>query len=55
MVYLMYPKHNYFLKHIDNKEQAAAWVDVYTEMRYNVFFSFVLGMIGYTLLIRFVN
>lgn len=55
LVYLMYPKSDYFLKHVENKEQAAAWVDVYTEMRYNVFFGFVLGMIGYSLLIRFVG
>ena len=55
LVYLMFPKSDYFLRHVKTPEQASAWVDVYVEMRYNIFFGFVLGMIGYCLLIRFIS
>ena len=51
-VYLLYPKSDYFLNRVKSEEQAAAWVDVYVEMRYNIFFGFVLGMIGYMLILR---
>lgn len=54
-VYLAYPKSDYFLRHVTTKEQSAAWVDVYVEMKYNMFFGFVLGMIGYMLLLRAMN
>ncbi len=49
--YMMIPKSDYFLNHIETKEQSAAWIDVYVEMKYNLLFGFVLGMLGYSILI----
>lgn len=54
LTYMLVPKSTYFLRHITNQEQAAAWADVYVEMKYNLFFGFVLGLIGYAILIRFI-
>jgi|MDTD01.1.fsa_nt_gb hypothetical protein len=54
IVYMMYPKSDYFLRHVTTKEQSSAWVDVYVEMKYNMFFGFILGMLGYLILMRLI-
>ena len=50
IIYLLYPKSDYMLNHINDQEQAKAWMALYNEMMKKYLIGFVLGLIGYGLL-----
>lgn len=44
--YTLYPKKDWMLNHVTNKEETKAWLQMYKEMQYNYHMGFVLGIIG---------
>ena len=40
------PKSTYMLDHIDNAEQARAWLGIYKEMKYRCHMGMVLGVVA---------
>lgn len=50
MVYSIHPKSDYMLNHIDNNEQAKAWLGIYNSMKNKWHMGMLLGLIGYFLL-----
>lgn len=50
MVYSIHPKSDYMLNHINNNEQAKAWLDIYNSMKNKWHMGMLLGLVGYFLL-----
>ncbi len=48
--YMIIPKNDYIIKHLNTNEQIEAWLDVYTEMKYRNYLGFILGIITYILI-----
>ena len=44
--YILSPKSNYMLNHINSPEQTKAWLTMYKEMQYNYHFGMVIGIIA---------
>ncbi len=44
--YILHPKSDWMLKHIQNKEEIRAWLQMYREMQYNYHLGLALGIIG---------
>jgi amino acid transporter len=44
--YILSPKSDYMLNHINSPEQTKAWLTMYREMQYNYHFGMVVGIIG---------
>lgn len=48
--YILHPKSDWMLNHINNPEQVKAWLIMYREMQFNYHSGLVLGIIGVALL-----
>ena len=48
--YILYPKSDYMVLHLDNEMQKLEWLKVYKYMQFYYHLSFVLGFIGISLL-----
>lgn len=44
--YILYPKQDWMLDHINSKEQVQAWLQMYKEMQKNYHMGFVFGIIA---------
>jgi len=44
--YILYPKSDWMLNHINSPEQVKAWLQMYREMSYNYHMGLVLGIVG---------
>jgi uncharacterized membrane protein YkgB len=44
--YILHPKSDWMLKHLQNKEEIRAWLQMYREMQYNYHLGLALGIIG---------
>ena len=44
--YILHPKSDWMLKHLQNKEEIRAWLQMYREMQYNYHTGLALGIIG---------
>ena len=44
--YILHPKSDWMLNHLQNKEEIKAWLQMYREMQYNYHMGIALGMIG---------
>jgi len=44
--YVLHPKTEWMLAHINTKEQNIAWLTMYKEMQYNYHLGLALGIIG---------
>jgi len=44
--YMLSPKSDWMLDHLQNKEEINNWLQMYREMQYNYHFGLVLGIIG---------
>lgn len=44
--YMLSPKSDWMLNHLQNKEEVRAWLQMYREMQYNYHMGLVLGIIG---------
>ena len=49
-MYILYPKTDYMMLHLDSENEKLAWLKVYRNMQYNYHLSFVLGFIGVCIL-----
>lgn len=49
-MYILYPKTDYMMLHLDSENEKLAWLKVYRNMQYNFHLSFVLGFIGVCIL-----
>lgn len=45
--YMLYPKSDYMLNHLENNEQSRNYLQVYRTMQYRYYLGFVMGMVGY--------
>lgn len=50
IIYMIFPKDDYMLNHINGPKQAKAWLDMYTSMMKKFWIGFFLGLIGYGLI-----
>lgn len=50
--YILSPKSNWMVTHLETKEQKAAWLNVYRTMQWNYHFSYALGIVGVFFLTR---
>jgi hypothetical protein len=46
LYYILHPKSDWVLNHIDNKDQNKAWLKMYRNMQYNYHLGLALGIIG---------
>lgn len=44
--YMIHPKSDWMLNHVENKEEVKAWIQMYREMQYNYHMGLVLGIVG---------
>ena len=44
--YMLTPKSDWLLKHVESKEQTQAWLQMYRSMQYQYHFGLVLGIVG---------
>ncbi len=44
--YMLHPKTDWMLNHLQNKEEVRAWLQMYREMQYNYHMGLVLGIIA---------
>ena len=47
LVYMLYPKSDWELNHIENNSQAKMWLSKYKSMQNKWYIGFVLGIVGY--------
>ena len=47
LVYMLYPKSDWELNHIENNSQAKMWLSKYNSMQNKWYIGFVLGIVGY--------
>lgn len=50
LLYTIIPKSDYMLNHITNNQESKAWLNIYLSMKNKYLWSFLLGIIGYSLL-----
>lgn len=48
--YILYPKSDYMMLHLDNEVQKLSWLKIYKDMQYNYHLSYVIGFIGVSIL-----
>lgn len=48
--YLLYPKSEYMLNHLNSQSQTKAWLKIYKEMKLRSHVGLLLGVVGYILL-----
>lgn len=46
LFYILYPKTNYMLLHLNDKKQIEEWLKIYKKMQYKYHLGFVLGIIA---------
>ena len=46
LFYILYPKTDYMLLHLSDKEQIKEWLKIYKKMQFKFHFGFVLGIIA---------
>ena len=46
LYYILYPKSDYMILHLDKKEQREAWLNIYRTMQYKCHMGFVCGIIA---------
>lgn len=44
--YIIHPKSDWMLNHINNSEQTKAWLEMYREMQFNYHMGLVIGILG---------
>jgi hypothetical protein len=44
--YMLYPKKQYMLQHLDKKSENIAWLKIYKTMQFRYHLAFLLGLIG---------
>jgi uncharacterized membrane protein YkgB len=44
--YILHPKSDWMLNHLQNKEEIRVWLQMYREMQYNYHMGLVLGIVG---------
>jgi multisubunit Na+/H+ antiporter MnhE subunit len=44
--YIIHPKSDWMLHHLQNKEEIKAWLEMYREMQYNYHMGIALGIVG---------
>lgn len=44
--YMLSPKSDWMLTHVENKEQTQAWLEMYRSMQYQYHFGLALGIVG---------
>lgn len=44
--YIIHPKSDWMLNHINNPEQTKAWLEMYREMQFNYHMGLVIGILG---------
>ena len=44
--YILHPKSDHMIMHINSQEEKLAWLKIYRSMQYNYHFGFALGLIG---------
>lgn len=47
ILYMVTPKSQYLMDHIKTAEQGQAWNEVYKEMRYNMIYGYMIGLVCY--------
>jgi uncharacterized protein YacL len=47
VIYMVYPKSDYMLLHLEGKEQVQAWLDIYKEMKLKKFIGMGIGFFAY--------
>ena len=52
LIYIMHPKTDYMLNHVENNKEAKAWLTKYKTMQRKWHTGFILGIFGYFLLSR---
>ena len=45
--YILKPKSDYMVKHLETKEQRLAWLDIYKEMQFRCKMGFVIGAVAF--------
>jgi uncharacterized protein YacL len=50
LYYMIYPKSDYMVKHLETPEQKQAWLNVYKDMKLKHAIGIISGLVGYTLL-----
>jgi hypothetical protein len=53
--YLFMPKSTYMLDHIDNAEQARAWLEIYKEMKFRCHMGMFLGVISLPFIVALIK
>ncbi len=48
--YILHPKTDYMVLHLESKKEKEAWLNIYKTMQFNYHLGFVLGLIGMGLL-----
>lgn len=46
LFYILYPKKDYMILHLENKEQIEGWLNIYKYMQFRYHLGFVLGIIA---------
>ena len=46
LFYILYPKKDYMILHLKNKEQIEEWLDIYKYMQFRYHLGFVLGIVA---------
>tara|TARA_B100002019_G_C21207822_1_gene567683 strand:- start:757 stop:1224 length:468 start_codon:yes stop_codon:yes gene_type:complete len=44
--YILHPKSDYMVLHLNNDEEKKAWLDIYKTMQFNYHLGFALGLVG---------
>ena len=44
--YILHPKSDYMVVHLDDEDQRKAWLEIYRTMQYNYHLGFALGLVG---------
>ena len=44
--YILHPKTDYMVLHLNNDEEKKAWLDIYKTMQFNYHLGFALGLVG---------
>ena len=53
--YILHPKSDYMVVHLDDEDQRKAWLEIYRTMQYNYHLGFALGLVGMMFVGRFMS